>query len=330
MSSSSGPEDHDQPHLDVEALEETEQLEHEEHRHAEAALGDIKVAKARSRRDGWITAAWATPGTLWLLFFLVAPLVMILLVSFWTTDITGFKKDFTLEAYRQLFGSLSYWNQMKESFFVTCIVVLACLILGFPIAYFLSFKVKSLKYQLALFIVITAPFLTSYLIRITAWTYPVMGRQGALNQLLEKLGLIDDAVINPFSTYSVTLAMIQLYILMMISPIFFLLAQVDRSSLEAARDLGASWFKSFREVIVPQAMPGIVIGSIFVFVLAMGDYGTYRVVGAGQVSSVSLIVQNNVVGLQYPLAAASAVFLVVAMMLGVFALLQFAKLREEL
>lgn len=330
MSSSSGPDGHEGPVLDAEGLDEAEQLGREEYRNVEAALGDIQVAKARSRRQGLITAAWAAPGTLWLAFFLVAPLVMILLVSFWTTDITGFTKDFTLESYRQLFGSLSYWNQMKESFFVTCIVTVSCLLFGFPIAYFLSFKVKSIRNQLALFIVITAPFLTSYLIRVTAWVYPVMGSQGALNQLLQKIGLTDSAVIDPFSKYSVTLAMIQLYILMMISPIFFLLAQVDRSAIEAARDLGASWFKSFREVIIPQAMPGIVIGSIFVFVLTMGDYGTYRVVGAGQVSSVSLIVQNNVVGLQYPLAAASAVFLVIAMMGGVFVLLRFAKLREEL
>ncbi len=330
MSSSSGPDERPVPQLDVEELEEAERLEHDEHRHVEGALGDIEVAKARSRREGLITMAWAAPGTMWLLFFLVAPLVMIVLVSFWTTDITGFTKDFTLEAYRNLFGSLTYWNQMKESFFVTCIVVIACLLLGFPIAYFLAFKVKSIKNQLALFIVITAPFLTSYLIRVTAWVYPVMGSEGAINQFLDKIGLISEPLVDPFSKYSVTLAMIQLYVLMMISPIFFLLAQVDRSSLESARDLGASWWGTFREVIVPQAMPGIVIGSIFVFVLTMGDYGTYRVVGAGQVSSVSLIVQNNVIGLQYPLAAASAVFLVGAMMLGVFMLLRFANLREEL
>ena len=93
--------------------------------------------RGRSRREGWLTVAWAAPGTLWLIFFLVAPLVMIVLVSFWTTDITGFEKDFTLDAYRTLFGSLTYWNQLKESFFVTCIVSGSCLVLGFPIAYFL-------------------------------------------------------------------------------------------------------------------------------------------------------------------------------------------------
>ena len=256
---------------------------------------------------------------------------MIILVSFWTPTISGFEKSFTLDNYRTLFGSEVYWNQLKDSFFVALIVVGACLILGFPIAYFLSFKVQTLRNQIALFLVLLAPFLTSYLIRAVAWEYPLMGRQGAINQVLEKIGVISEPLdILGFSRFSVTLALIQLYILFMITPLFFMLAQVDRSSLEAARDLGGNWWKSFREVILPQTMPGIVIGSIFCFVLAMGDYGTTRIVGGGQVSSVGIIVQNNVGGVQYPAAAASAVFLVLAMILGVFILLRFSNLREEL
>ena len=104
---------------------------------------------------------------------------MIILVSFWTPSLSGFEKTFTLDNYRTLFGSDVYWNQLKDSFFVALIVVGACLLLGFPIAYFLTFKVKSLRNQIALFLVLLAPFLTSYLIRAVAWEYPLMGRQGA-------------------------------------------------------------------------------------------------------------------------------------------------------
>jgi putative spermidine/putrescine transport system permease protein len=124
--------------------------------------------------------------------------------------------------------------------------------------------------------------------------------------------------------------MIQLYILFMITPLFFMLGQLDKGSLEAARDLGANWFQTFREVILPQTMPGIVIGSIFVFVLTMGEYGTVRIIGGGQVSSVGIVVNNNVGGVQYPLAAASALVLVLAMMLGVFVFLRMSNLREDL
>lgn len=330
MSSSSSPDERAAPHLDAGDLDAVEALDVEAtpgEALAEGALG----RRAGAHRRGWVTAAWAAPGTLWLLFFLLAPIVMILLVSFWTPSLSGFEKTFTLDNYRTLFGSDVYWNQLKDSFFVALIVTGACLLLGFPIAYYLTFYIQSVRNQIALFLVLLAPFLTSYLIRAVAWQYPLMGRNGAVNQVLEKLGLIDEPLeILGFSRLSVTLALIQLYILFMITPLFFMLGQVDRTSIEAARDLGASFWKTFRAVILPQAMPGIAIGSIFVFVLTMGDYGTTRIVGGGQVASVGTIVQNYVVGIQFPIAAASAVFLVLAMVASVFLLLRFSKLREEL
>jgi ABC-type spermidine/putrescine transport system permease subunit I len=238
----------------------------------EAALG-AKPTRGVAAGKRITTAGWAAPGTFWLLFFLLAPVVMILLVSAWAWTPSGFEQGaWTLDNYRTLFGSAIYWEQL-----------------------------------------------------------PMMGRQGAINTILEKLGIIGEPLdILLFSSFAVTLAMIQLYILFMIAPIFFMLAQIDRSSLESSRDLGANWFKTFREVILPQSMPGIVIGSIFVFVLTMGEYGTVRIIGGGRVSSVGVIVNNNVIGVQYPQAATSAVFLVLAMMVGVFVLLRFSNLREEL
>ena len=275
--------------------------------------------------------AGALPGTLWLLFFLVAPVVMIVLVSFWHTSISAFDPwSWTLDNYRTLIHSGVYWSQLRQSFVNSLIVVAACLVFGFPVAYFLAIHIQNLRLQVALFIVALAPFWTSYLIRAVAWI-PMMGRQGAINTILIKAGLIHEPLdFLLFSNFAVTLAMIQLYILFMITPLFFMLGQLDKSSLEAARDLGASWFQTFREVVLPQSMPGIVIGSIFVFVLTMGEYGTVRIIGGGQVSSVGVVVNNNVGGVQYPLAAASALVLVLAMMIGIFILLRMSNLREDL
>jgi putative spermidine/putrescine transport system permease protein len=326
MASSSGPEPRRDAALRVEEIEKAEAVVAARPQE-QVALGGRQVAVGRGLR----TAAWATPGTAWLLFFLLAPVVMILLVSFWAWTPSGFEQGaWTLDNYRSLFGSDIYWDQLRQSFFNSVIVVVACLVFGFPVAYFLAIHVRSLRNQIALFIIALAPFWTSYLIRAVAWL-PMMGRQGALNTILVKLGIIDRPLdILLFSNFAVTLAMIQLYILFMIAPLFFMLAQIDKSSLEAARDLGANWFKTFREVILPQSMPGVVIGSIFVFVLTMGEYGTVRIIGGGQVSSVGVIVNNNVIGVQYPQAATSAVFLVLAMVVGVFVLLRFSNLREEL
>lgn len=288
-----------------------------------------RLTRAADTR-GLRTSVWLAPGSAWLIFFLLAPVVFIILVSFWTRTISGFEEVWTLENYRTLFGSDVYWSQLWSSFWHSLVVVAASLVFGFPVAYFLAISVTGLRFQIALFIIALAPFWTSYLIRAVAWV-PMMGRQGALNTILQKLQLIDEPLdILLFSDFAVTLAMLQLYILFMVAPIFFMLAQIDRSSLEAARDLGANSYQTFREVILPQSLPGIVIGSIFVFVLTMGEFGTVRIIGGGQVSSVGTIVSNQVLSVQFPQAAASAVFLVLAMMVGVFLLLRVSNLREEL
>ena len=299
----------------------------------EAALGE-STGGGGEKGGGLITTAWAAPGMLWLGFFLIAPLVFIVLVSLWTYQQgakSGFVTEWTLENYRDLFGDAAYWTNMWKSFLTSLISVAACLVFGFPVAYYLTFKIQSLKAQIGLFILALAPFWTSFLTRSIAWTYPLMGRQGALNQVLEKLGIIDEPVdAFGFSQLSVTLAMIQLYILFMVTPLFFMLGQVDRSAIEAARDLGGNWFRTFKEVIVPQSMPGVVIGSIFIFVLTMGEYGTVRVIGGNTIPSVGTIVQSKVeIALNYPQGAAAAVLLVAALVLGVFVITRFSNLRED-
>jgi putative spermidine/putrescine transport system permease protein len=333
MSSSSTPDAPEPvPQLDFEDIETAEQEVEAEH---ERALG---VQRGRQKQGrGWVTLAWAFPGFAWLAFYLIAPLVFIVLMSFWTPDSAkGFIRDWTTGNYSQLLHPFSldnaYWKDMLRSFEISAIAVAACLVFGFPVAYFLAMKVQKLQYQIALFILALAPFWTSFITRSVAWAYPLMGSQGALNQFLVKIGVssYDHPLLDTqFTQLSVQLAMIQLYILFMVTPIFFLLAQVDRHAIEAARDLGGNWFSTFREVILPQTMPGIVIGSIFIFVLTMGEYGTVEVISQGAVTTVGVYIHTQVIGSQYPQGAASAVLLVLILILGVFAITRFSNLREE-
>lgn len=329
MSGSSGPKP-DKPHIDVAELEQVEEvLERKLVTTSEKALGEAAAAAEKGR--GWTTLVWALPGFAWLGFFVIAPLVFIVLVSFWTRTDFGFVKEWTTSNYSQLFHDHTYWQNMRTSFETSVIAVAACLLFGFPVAYFLVFKVESLRNQIALFVIALAPFWTSFFIRSVAWTFPLAGREGALNQLLRKIGIIDEPITQlGFSQLSVTLALIQLYILFMITPLFFMLAQVDRAAIEAARDLGANWFQTFREVILPQTMAGIVIGSIFVFVLTMGEFGTVQVIGGNAIQSVGTIVNSKFVAIQFPQAAASAVLLVLVLIAGVLVITRFSKLREEL
>ena len=286
---------------------------------AERAQG--AAARRAQRGGGWVTAAWAAPGLAWLAFYLVAPLVFILLVSFWTYEVgvkSGFTTKWTLSNYGVIFHSGTYWHNMLTSFTTSAIAVVACLVFGFPIAYFLALKVRTLRNQIALFIIALAPFWTSFLVRSIAWTYP-------LSDLTSKVGIT-----TPSNT-SVRLALIQLYILFMVTPLFFTLSQVDRTALEAARDLGGNWWQTFRAVIVPQVMPGVVIGAIFIFVLTMGEYGTVLVVGQNYIQSVGTIINSYITNaVQYPQGAAAAMLLVLALILGVFAITRFSNLREEL
>jgi putative spermidine/putrescine transport system permease protein len=322
------------PQLDIAEIEQVEEIV-EQKLPTERALGEAEAAQRKGR--GWITTAWALPGGLWLGFYLIAPLVFIVLVSFWTYKVgarSGFTTQWTLHNYGQVFHDATYWKNMQRSFETSAIAVAACLVFGFPIAYFLALKVQSLRNQIALFVVALAPFWTSFLVRSVAWTYPLMGRDGALNKFLIWAGFVDKdhpvAALGA-SQLSVTLALIQLYILFMITPLFFTLAQVDRTAIEAARDLGGNWWRTFREVILPQTLPGIVIGSIFIFVLTMGEYGTVLVVGENAVQSVGTIVNSYVTfAVQYPPGAAAAVLLVLALIAGVFAITRFSNLREDL
>jgi putative spermidine/putrescine transport system permease protein len=334
MSSSSTP-DPSVPHLD---LEDIEADEHEVEGEHERALGLQKAAR-RGRGESWVTLAWALPGFIWLGFFLIAPLVFIVLMSFWTPDTSlGFVKDWTTQNYHDLLHPFSlndnaYLKDMWRSIQISAIAVAACLIFGFPVAYFLAMKVEKLQYQIALFILALAPFWTSFITRSVAWAYPLMGSHGALNSVLVKIGVSSYAhplLDTQFNQLSVQLAMIQLYILFMVTPIFFLLAQVDRHAIEAARDLGGNWWSTFREVILPQTMPGIVIGSIFIFVLTMGEYGTVEVISQGAVTTVGVYIHSQIIGTQYPQGAASAVLLVLILILGVFVITRFSNLREEI
>lgn len=278
-----------------------------------------------------VTFLWALPGLVWLLLFLVAPVIVVLVVSFFTGTLTGFEKVWTTENYTTIFSSTSsYLATLGNVARTSAIVTAACLVIGYPVAYFLAVKVKKVQYSFALFLIALAPFFTSTLIRVESWI-PTMGERGAVNQILSTLGIISHPLsILLFSRFAVSVALVQLLVLFMITPIFFQLAALDQSAIEAARDLGASGWKVFLHVTLPLTRAGVIIGSVFVFVLAMGDFGTYRLIGGGQVGSIGGNIQNLVSLLQYPQAAAQAAVLVVAMIVGVVVLLRFAKLEQGL
>jgi putative spermidine/putrescine transport system permease protein len=207
---------------------------------------------------------------------------------------------------------------------------LATLVLGFTVAYFLAFHVRSVAMQTVLFVVCTIPFWTSNVIRMISWV-PLLGRNGLVNDLLVGLHLVREPVEwLLFSQFSVVLAFVHLYTMFMLVPIFNSMMRIDRSLLEAAEDAGASAWQTLWNVIVPLSRTGIVIGSIFVITIVMGDFVTVGVMGGQQIASVGKIIQVQTSYLQFPLAAANAVVLLVVVLLIIVALTRLVDLRKEL
>jgi putative spermidine/putrescine transport system permease protein len=302
-------------------------------------------AERKYRREpGFPVAILVAPATLWLVIFLFLPLLSIFIFSFWKSTGHGMTPAFTLDNYRAFFVTEGFFDSAKPDFLTpsvfirtlwltfrfTLTTMVLCLILAYPLAYFLSMQVQNFKWQLALFLLVMVPFWTSYLIRAVAWL-PMLGRHGLINEFLIDIGAIEEPVsFFLYSEFSYTMALVQLYVVLAVGPIFFSLAKIDRTLLEAARDMGATPFQIFREIIAPLSLPGVAIGMIFIFVAVMGEFATAVVVYGGKASTTGTVILTYYVTGNYPFAAVNAFMLMVAMMMGVVIILRLVDIRKEL
>ena len=271
-----------------------------------------------------------TPQTLVFMLFLVFPIVMIGVVSFWQFNGYSMVPAFTLDNYRGILTSDVTLKTYLNTFKFMVLVWFFTLMIGYPVAYFLSFHVKELRWQVILFLVCTIPFWTSNIIRMISWV-PLLGKEGLVNQILLNIGLINQPLeFLLYSDFAVVLGMVHLYIIFMIAPIFNSLMRIDRTLITAAEDMGASGFQTFKEVVLPLSAPGIAIGSIFIVTLVMGEFVTVRLMGGGQAASVGKLIQTQIGSLQYPLAAANAMILLVVTLLLVVSILRVFDIRKEL
>ncbi|MBB4018391.1 putative spermidine/putrescine transport system permease protein [Chelatococcus caeni] len=272
----------------------------------------------------------AAPLALILGVFLLAPILMIVAVSFWDYDFARLYPDFVLTNYAETLGSWVTWRTYLNTLKYAAIVWALTLFIGFWVAYFLAFHVRTATMQMVLFLVCTVPFLTSNIIRMISWI-PVLGRNGLVNATLIEMGLVSTPVEwLLYSDFAVVLAMVHLYTLFMVTPIFNTLMRIDRALIEAARDAGANGWQVLSNVVLPLAKPGMAIGTIFVVTLVMADFITVQVMSGGQSASVALMMRNQMSLLQYPAAAANAVVLLVLVLLMVAGILRVVDIRKEL
>lgn len=276
---------------------------------------------------GWLLAA---PLTLVLAAFLVLPIVMIVIVSFWGATEFSIYPAFEFDNYKFLFGSSVTWQVFGTTFryaFVTWALTLG---IGFTVAYFLAFHVRTLTWQITLALICTVPFWTSNIIRMISWI-PFLGRNGIANSTMLSMGVIDQPLEwLLFSDFSVLLTFVHINTFFMIVPILNTLLRIDKSLIEAARDAGATGPQILWNVILPLAKPGIMIGTIFVLTLVMGDFITVRFMSGSQSANVGRLISNDVGLLQYPSAAATSVVLLCTVLIVVAGLLRLVDIRKEL
>ena len=280
----------------------------------------------------------ALPFYLIFILFFIIPLILTIIVSFWDYTEYSIIPDFIFDNYKYIFNKcFKFSTELCVTFktylstFYFCFMAwFFTLIIGLTVAYFLVFHVRSVGMQIVLFLICTIPFWTSNVIRMISWI-PLLGRNGLFNSFLISTGVIDE----PqewflYSEFSVILAFIHLYTLFMIVPIFNSLIRIDKSLIEAAYDSGANGFQILTNIIIPLCKPGIIIGSIFVITVVMGDFLTIGIMGGQQIASIGRIIEVEMSYLQLPAAAANAVILLFITLLLIWTMTKFIDIRKEL
>ena len=262
------------------------------------------MAVASDVRKQLVTAALVGPAAAWLFVFLVLPFVAILVFAFGErAPEGGYQPAFTLEQFANLGArSAAFVNTLV----LAPIGALACLLVAYPVAYYLAIKTTP-RYRLLLVSLVVVPFWTSMLVRTYAWMY-LLGARG-IPHVLELIGIADVRLLN--TPGAVLLGIVYGYLPLMILPIYVSLEKLDRRLLEASADLGAKPVSTFFGITLPLSLPGVMTGVALVTILLLGEYLIPQLLGGGKVffignALVDLFLQSR----NWPFGSAIAVTLV--------------------
>lgn len=250
-----------------------------------------QAAKAQFRRDRWFRFALCFgPSFAYLLAFMVVPYLVIMLFSVWQVDGYAIVHDFTFGNYARIAENSLYWSTVLKSLQIALIVTVAANLVGYPLAFFLVF-VASRHRQLLYFLIII-PLFTSFLLRAFIWK-TILGRSGVVNTALQNLGLIEEPIaLFLYNQFSVCLTLTYIFIPFITLPVYTALEKIPKELIEASLDLGATPWLTFRRVLLPLSIPGIVAGSIFTFALSFGDFVTPTLLGGPS----GIMISNIIIG----------------------------------
>ena len=289
---------------------------------------DVISQAAEKRRN---LASWAltAPALIWLIIFFLIPYLIVVIYSFLTPDIYDVKFELSLDAYRQAFNP-DYLMTLFQSFRLAILTTVLCLLLGFPVAYFIARAKDKTKNTLLVFIII--PFWTNLIIRIFSWRI-FLAYNGVLNDMLINIGLISQPLEIMRTDLAVILVMVYVYLPYMILPLYSVLEKMDFTLLHAAMDLGANEIKAFFRITLPLSMEGSFAGSLLVFIPALGAYLIPQLVGNQKTLYLGQVITYKIKNIprNWPMASAlslTLLFFVAILLVLLFTLYKRSKSRR--
>lgn len=264
------------------------------------------------------------PGTAWLLLFFVVPLLVILLYSFLERGIYGgVVWKFTLENYQRL-HEVVYWVVLWRSILWAFLTTVACLLIGYPIAFFIATRPP--RWRNALLLLIIIPFWTNFLVRTYSWMV-LLRTEGVINLGLQSLGIVDHPVVRLFTPFAVVIGLIYGYLPFMILPLYSTIERFNFSLVEAAHDLGANDWRTFFRVIFPLTLRGIVAGSLLVFIPSVGAFITPDILGGAKTLMIGSLIQSQFLrSRNWPFGS---VLSIIMMTVVVIPILLYLRISEE-
>lgn len=290
------------------------------------------MLKAFRRNKGLQLSGLITPGALWILLFFNLPLLIVLFISFVERGRAGSIKlppVYTLENYAQLFNAcisefsgpncdpFLYIGIFGHSIRIGLVVTFWCIILGYPLAYFISRQRPVVRDALMILVII--PFWTNFLVRTYALKQ-VLATEGLLNSFLTGLHLINQPLDLLFNEFAVNVGLIYGYLPFAILPMYASIEKFDHSLMEAASDLGAPPWRAFLRVMLPMTLPGVIAALVLVFVPVVGAFITPDIMGGGKIEMIGTLINRQFgVSRNWPFGAAMSLILMLMVLIGVIA-----------
>jgi spermidine/putrescine transport system permease protein len=268
------------------------------------------------------------PPFLYLFVFMILPYLNMFLYSFWKKSGYFVVPELNIDNYMRFFENPLYLNTLLNSLEVALIVTLFANLLGYPLAYFLVFVAR--RHRELLYFLVIIPLWASFLLRVFIWKL-ILGREGIINGFLTYIDIIDEPLsLILYNRFSVCLALVYIFVPFIALPVYTALEKIPRSYIEASKDLGGTPWQTFRRVILPLSLPGVLAGSIFTFSLSFGDFVTPTLLGGPTGLMISnVIISQFITAFEWPFGSVLAIAVLVVILTSVILVSRLERRRGE-